>query len=182
MLVPFDTFGLALPVATALALVGPAYYAVQILENGDAAAVKNILIYFVVLGFVQTFESLMAGALQRNIRTSSSSDSNAATHPFPARYHVFKLIVLAYLAHTKTKVRSTDSRTHASLSHVDIDSLCLLADCAGHEQYTDSPGCREAPRPHSEPPEALHASLPHQAGRLPHCPARGSDRPPCAQR
>ena len=68
LLVPFNVLGLALPVTTALALAGPSYQAIQALDRNDEQGIKNILIYFVVFGLVQTVESLMGGFLERHLR------------------------------------------------------------------------------------------------------------------
>jgi hypothetical protein len=74
LLIPLNLFGLALPTTTALCLLPASLLAIQRLEKSgvdsksDDDEAKDLLSYFVVLGFVQFVESAMAGFLERRIR------------------------------------------------------------------------------------------------------------------
>ncbi|WVO15123.1 hypothetical protein L204_102767 [Cryptococcus depauperatus] len=91
VLIPFNLFGLALLTTQLLTFLPAAYLSAQILDSQNSdrqqEQVKNLLSFFVVLGSLQTLESLMAGLLERKI----------------PQYYTTKLLFLAYLLHPKTR-------------------------------------------------------------------------------
>jgi len=106
LLIPLNLFGLALPTTNLLTFLPPTVLAATILDRNKSAAnedsTKALLAYFVVLGFVQCFESLASGVLAKTIRTYSLSLACLA-HLSIAQYYTVKLILLAYLAHPRTR-------------------------------------------------------------------------------
>nr|ODN85712.1 hypothetical protein L203_04586 [Cryptococcus depauperatus CBS 7841] len=91
VLIPFNLFGLALLTTQLLTFLPAAYLSAQILDSQNSdrqqEQVKTLLSFFVVLGSLQTLESLMAGLLERKI----------------PQYYTTKLLFLAYLLHPKTR-------------------------------------------------------------------------------
>ena len=77
LLVPLNLFGLALPVTQFLTFVPPTMLALDILERKGGSSLSNdddtktVLAYFVVLGFIQSIESIAPGVLARRIRKSA---------------------------------------------------------------------------------------------------------------
>ncbi|TYJ51475.1 hypothetical protein B9479_007952 [Cryptococcus floricola] len=90
LLIPLNIFRLGLPTTQLLTFLPASYVAAQILDARDSQAnnekVKDLLSFFVVLGFIQTAESLMIGVLEKRI----------------PQYYTVKLLFLAYLLHPKT--------------------------------------------------------------------------------
>ncbi|WVQ76781.1 hypothetical protein IAR50_006455 [Cryptococcus sp. DSM 104548] len=90
LLIPLNIFRLGLPTTQLLTFLPASYIAAQILDAGDSQTnnqkVKDLLSFFVVLGFIQTAESLMIGVLEKRI----------------PQYYTVKLLFLAYLLHPKT--------------------------------------------------------------------------------
>ncbi|WVQ84013.1 hypothetical protein IAT38_006158 [Cryptococcus sp. DSM 104549] len=91
LLIPLNIFRLALPTTQFLTILPAAYLAGQVLEAPETTAnddkVKSLLSFFVVLGAIQTLESLMAGFLEKRI----------------PQYYTVKLLFLAYLLHPRTQ-------------------------------------------------------------------------------
>ncbi|WVW78738.1 hypothetical protein I302_100698 [Kwoniella bestiolae CBS 10118] len=91
LLVPLNVLRLALPITNILTILPATYLAALTLDKPDTTAndrkVKSLLSYFVVLGAIQTIESLMAGFLERKI----------------PQYYTVKLLFLAYLLHPRTQ-------------------------------------------------------------------------------
>ncbi|ODN75370.1 hypothetical protein, variant [Cryptococcus amylolentus CBS 6039] len=90
LLIPLNIFRLGLPTTQLLTFLPASYVAAQILDARESQAnnekVKDLLSFFVVLGFIQTAESLMIGVLEKRI----------------PQYYTVKLLFLAYLLHPKT--------------------------------------------------------------------------------
>ncbi|WWD22053.1 hypothetical protein CI109_106541 [Kwoniella shandongensis] len=90
-LIPLNLFGLALPTTQLLTILPATYFAAQVLDSPNTTVndqeVKSLLSFFVVLGGLQTLESLMAGFLEKRI----------------PQYYTVKLLFLAYLLHPKTQ-------------------------------------------------------------------------------
>lgn len=72
LLIPLNLFGLALPTTQLLTFLPPTFLALRTLDNPNEERTKTLLSYFVVFGFVQFAESLMAGFLEKRIRKSPS--------------------------------------------------------------------------------------------------------------
>ncbi|OWZ61015.1 hypothetical protein AYX14_03415 [Cryptococcus neoformans] len=91
LLIPVNIFHLALPTTQLLTILPAAYLSAQVLDSSESGAndekVKILLSFFVVLGCIQTLESLMAGFLEKRI----------------PQYYTVKLLFLAYLLHPKTQ-------------------------------------------------------------------------------
>ncbi|KAE8538662.1 hypothetical protein D1P53_005025 [Cryptococcus gattii VGV] len=91
LLIPINIFHLALPTTQLLTVLPAAYLSAQVLDSSESSAnddkVKSLLSFFVVLGSIQTLESLMAGFLEKRI----------------PQYYTVKLLFLAYLLHPKTQ-------------------------------------------------------------------------------
>lgn len=72
LLIPINIFHLALPTTQLLTVLPAAYLSAQVLDSSESSAnddkVKSLLSFFVILGSIQTLESLMAGFLERRIR------------------------------------------------------------------------------------------------------------------
>lgn len=87
LLIPVNLLGLALPTTNLLTFLPPMALAMRTLERPNDDRLRTLLSYFVVFGFVQFAESLMAGFLERKI----------------PQYYTVKLLFLAYLIHPRTK-------------------------------------------------------------------------------
>ncbi|WVF70074.1 hypothetical protein IAT40_004861 [Kwoniella sp. CBS 6097] len=91
ILIPFNLLRLALPLTQLLTILPATLLSAETLDRQDSKAnddkTKSLLSYFVVLGFIQTVESLMAGFLERRI----------------PQYYTVKLLFLAYLLHPRTQ-------------------------------------------------------------------------------
>ncbi|WVQ68982.1 uncharacterized protein L199_007193 [Kwoniella botswanensis] len=91
LLIPLNVLRLALPITDLLTILPATYLAAVVLDKPDTTAndqkVKSLLSFFVVLGAIQTVESLMAGFLERKI----------------PQYYTVKLLFLAYLLHPRTQ-------------------------------------------------------------------------------
>ncbi|OCF37580.1 hypothetical protein I317_05004 [Kwoniella heveanensis CBS 569] len=91
ILIPFNLLRLALPLTQLLTILPATLLSAETLDRQDSKAndekTKSLLAYFVVLGFIQTVESLMAGFLERRI----------------PQYYTVKLLFLAYLLHPRTQ-------------------------------------------------------------------------------
>lgn len=68
-MIPLNLLGLALPTTQLLTFLPPSALAIRTLDRPNEERTKTLLSYFVVFGFVQFAESLMAGFLERKIRT-----------------------------------------------------------------------------------------------------------------
>lgn len=72
LLIPVNIFHLALPTTQLLTVLPAAYLSAQVLDSSESSAndekAKSLLSFFVVLGCIQTLESLMAGFLEKRIR------------------------------------------------------------------------------------------------------------------
>ncbi|WVQ97811.1 hypothetical protein IAU59_004926 [Kwoniella sp. CBS 9459] len=91
ILIPFNLLRLALPLTQLLTILPATLLSAETLDRQDSKVnddkTKSLLSYFVVLGFIQTVESLMAGFLERRI----------------PQYYTIKLLFLAYLLHPRTQ-------------------------------------------------------------------------------
>ncbi|WWC59185.1 uncharacterized protein I303_101734 [Kwoniella dejecticola CBS 10117] len=91
LLIPLNVLRLALPITDLLTILPATYLAALALDKPETTAndqkVKSLLSFFVVLGLIQTLESLMAGVLERRI----------------PQYFTVKLLFLAYLLHPRTQ-------------------------------------------------------------------------------
>ncbi|WWC87230.1 uncharacterized protein L201_002118 [Kwoniella dendrophila CBS 6074] len=91
LLIPLNILRLAQPITNLLTVLPATYLAAYTLDKPDTDAndqkVKSLLSFFVVLGAIQTLESLMAGFLERRV----------------PQYFTVKLLFLAYLLHPRTQ-------------------------------------------------------------------------------
>ncbi|WWC67684.1 uncharacterized protein I206_101596 [Kwoniella pini CBS 10737] len=91
LLIPLNILRLALPITDLLTILPATYLSAIIIDKPETTAndqqVKSLLSFFVVLGAIQTLESLMAGVLENRI----------------PQYFTIKLLFLAYLLHPRTQ-------------------------------------------------------------------------------
>ena len=92
-----------------MTLLPPSFLALGLLERAQSeqndAAVRALLSYFVVLGFIQFAESLAAGVLEKRVRKSNflgrRQFKSYSCHS--AHFYTIKLLFLAYLIHPRTQ-------------------------------------------------------------------------------